>query len=143
MKRLFTAACAVMLVGLLVAAAAAADKEKKKKKERPKLPAAAKGFAGMIQGKVVAVKKAGLTLKVEKVGQVWKHSKAKDPQSLVGLEVRVGCRKENGKPSERHLRFLKTLKPGDATELDVANKKGDSLTLLELTAEQRKKIEEK
>ena len=143
MKRLFAAAGVVVLVSLLAAAAVAAEKEKKKKRERPKLPAAAKGFAGMIQGKVVAVKKARLTLKVEKIGRIWKHSKAKDPQSLVGVEVRVNCRKENGKEAEMLLRYLKTLKPGDATELDVANKKGNLLTLLELTEEQRKKIGQK
>jgi len=79
-------------------------------------------------------------LKVEKIGRVWKHSKAKDPQSLVGQEVRVVLRKENDKPAETLVRFLKTLKAGDATELDVNNQKGRVLTLLELTEEQRKKI---
>jgi len=141
-KQLAVTVCLAVLIGLLAAAASAAEK-KKEKKGKPKLPAAARGFAGMIQGEVVAVKKAKLALKVAKIGQVWKHSKAKDPQSLVGVEVRVVCRQEGGKPAESLARFLKTLKPGDSTELDVANQKGSLMTLLELTEEQREKVKDK
>jgi len=132
--------CVALVFSLMVTVVSAADKEKKKK-ERVKLPAAAKGFAGMIQGEVIAVKKGRVTLKVEKVVKVWEPNKAKDPKSLVGVEVRVICRKEDEKPSERQLKFLSTLKPGDKPMLDVANKKGGILTLLELTEEQRKLID--
>ena len=141
MRRWVTATiCVAVIAGLCAAAEAAAEKEKKKK-ERAKLPAAAKGFAGMIEGEVVSVRKVGLVLKVGKVTKVWEPNKAEDPESLVGVEVRVVCRKEGEKPAERQVRFLGTLKKGDTTILDVANKKGNVLTLLELTEEQRKKVE--
>jgi hypothetical protein len=127
--------CVAVIAGVLATAGTGAEKEKK----RAKLPAAAKGFAGMIEGKVVSVKKASLVLKVDKVAQVWEANKAKDPQSLIGAEVRVVCRKEADKPAEKQVRYLGTLKAGDTTVLDVANKKGNALTLLELTEEQREK----
>ena len=132
--------CAAVMVGLLATVGTAADKPKKGK-PKVKLPAAAKGFAGMIEGKVVAVKKRGLVLEVKKIGEVWKHSKAQDPKSLVGVKVRIVCRKEQNKPAPRQVKYLATLKPGDTTVLDVANKKGNILVLLELTQEQREKVQ--
>ena len=140
MRRCAEAMCVVLVFSLTVTVVSAADGEKKKKK-KVSLPAAAKGLAGMIQGEVIAVKKGKVTLKVEKVVKVWEPNKAKDPESLIGVEVRVVCRKEDDKPSERHLKFFNTLKPGDKPMLDVANKKGGTLMLLELTEEQRKLID--
>ena len=133
--------CLALIVGLSAAVALAAGKGDKGTKSKAKLPAAAKGFAGMVEGKVVAVKKAKIVIEIQKIGKVWKHSKAEDPESLVGIEAVVVCRKEEDKPAERQLKFLATLAPGDITELDVANRKGKTLTLLELTQEQRDKID--
>ena len=136
----------VLAVAFTCAQATAAPK--KERKERPKrekreagLPPAAKGFAGMIQGKVTAKTDAGgVVLAVEKVTKVWKHSKAKEPKSLVGKKVLVVPPGE-GKHNENIVRFLKTVKVKDEMTVDVANKKGNVLTLLELTKEQREKIE--
>lgn len=141
-KRLIVLLSLAVIAGLLVTAGTAAEKEKKKR-SRVVLPAAAKGFAGMIEGKVVAAKGTKIVLAVEKIGAVWKHSKAEDPESLVGQKVVVVCRVEEGKPASNHVRFIATLKAGETTSLDVRNDKGNRLVLLELTAEQRQRIAEK
>jgi hypothetical protein len=131
----------VTLVCLQAAAAAEKKEGGKKEKKESGLPPGAKGFAGMIQGKVTAkTDGGGVVLAVESIAKVWKHSKAKEPKSMVGKKVRVVAPTE-GKHAENIVRFLKGVKVDDEITVDVANKKGDTLTLLELTKEQREKIE--
>jgi len=106
--------------------------------KKPRLPDPASRFAGMIQSKVVAKYDSGdLALAVEKVTEVWSHSKAKDPSSLVGKTVLVNGRKENGEPVAR---FIRGLKKGQTITIDVAHLgKGEALTILELTQQQRQR----
>lgn len=52
-------------------------------------PAGAKGFAGMIAGKVVSKGEDRLAVEVTKIDRVWKHSKAGSPESLIGRTVTV------------------------------------------------------
>jgi len=141
-KRWIVLLSLTVIAGLLATAGTAAEKEKKKK-SRVVLPAAARGFAGMIEGKVVAAKGTKIVLAVEKIANVWQHSKAENPESLVGQKVVVVCRMEEGKPAGNLVRFIATLKAGETTKLDVRNDKGNRLVLLELTAEQRERIAEK
>jgi hypothetical protein len=101
------------------------------------LPDPAAAFAGMIQGEVVKKGQGELLLKVEKVAQVWQHSKAKDPTALVGKLIAVEARAEEGKLAPLQVRFIQSLKVGEKISLDVAHQKGESLTILELTADQR------
>jgi len=113
--------------------------------EKISLPDPASGFAGMIRAKVVAKKDAGLVVLVEEVTKEWEHSKAPSAKSLVGKKVLVDLPMEDGKPVKAVARLFKLLKVGEVTALDVAHKKGEALTVLELTEDQRewvKKLEE-
>jgi hypothetical protein len=100
------------------------------------MPDAAAGFAGMIQGKVIQKLDGGFTLAVEKVVKEWEHNKAKDTQSLVGkmVWIKAGVREGNV------ARFARLLKVGEQITIDVADKGGEALTLLELTADQRERV---
>jgi len=121
------------------APAAESPKPAEPKPEEPKpagrvsLPDAAAGFAGMIQGEVVKKGQGEFLLRVERVTQVWRHSKAKEPNSLVGKLIAV-----EGSREGLIGRFIASLKVGEQVTLDVAHKgPGQSLTIVELTAEQR------
>ena len=115
----------------------AMEDEKTTKAKKPALPDAAAGFAGMIQGEVLRKFDGGFTLKVEKIARQWEHNKAKDAQSLVGKTVMIDVNRRG----ENIARFLKTLKVGEQVTLDVAHKYGETLTLLELTEDQRERVQ--
>ena len=118
------------------------DRKADPKAQQPALPDPAAGFAGMIRVKVIAKRDLGLVVSVEEVTKTWEHNKAPDAKSLVGKRVLVTIDRQGPQNVRLLNRYLGTLKPGDVTELDVAHKGGEELTLLELTAEQRKKVEE-
>jgi hypothetical protein len=103
--------------------------------ERVSLPDAAANFAGMIVAKVVAKREGHMLVHVEKVAKTWEHSRAKDPQSLVNKRVQV-----NAGEGGNIAKFLRTVEVGELVELDVAHKRGEALTLLELTPEQRARV---
>lgn len=100
------------------------------------LPSAARGFAGMLRGEVVARQTGGFVLHVEEVAKVWRTNKAEDPKSLAGRKVLVRARED----ARLIARFVESVKPGDAVSIDVANREGDSLTILELTRDQRERL---
>lgn len=102
------------------------------------IPAAAKGFAGMLRGKVVGTQKGQITIEVAEITNVWEHSKAEIPKALVGKNVVVKAR--DG--AEQIARFVSTVTPGESLKLDVANREGDTLTILELTESQRERVKE-
>jgi hypothetical protein len=108
--------------------------------DRLYLPDLAAHFAGMVQGKVVAKRDHGIVVKVEKVVKQWEQSKAKNAETLVGKAVFVNLRSEHGKLSANLVKFVEKLDVGQSVTLDVAHQEGEALTLLELTAEQRKAI---
>jgi hypothetical protein len=103
------------------------------------LPAAARGFSGMLQGKVVGKHDGGaIILSVAEITNVWRQSKAEEPKSLVGKRVLVKAR--DG--SEQASRFVQAVKVGESIKLDVGNKEGDTLVILELTQDQRERVKE-
>ena len=102
------------------------------------LPDAASQFAGMVSGEVLAKRDDGqLVLRVQKVTDVWSHSQAKDPQALVGKRVLINASQADGKPIESIERFMASLKVGGVVTIDVAHQRGEALTIVELTDEQR------
>ena len=103
-----------------------------------RIPIAAKGFAGMFRGKVVGTQKGRIIVEVSEVTNVWRHSKAENPKSLVGMKIAVKARDAES----RIARFLGVVKAGESLKLDVANKDGDTLTILELTENQRERVKE-
>jgi hypothetical protein len=109
--------------------------------KRPQLPDRAAGFAGMVRGEVVAKYDDGrIALKVEKVLKQWAHSKAADPESLLGKTVPVGGPDEDGRQIAR---FIKLLKVGQTIAVDVAHRgEGEALTILELSQQQRQQVRE-
>ena len=118
---------------------AAATGNAAEKKRGPKLPEGARGFSGTVQGKVVSAKETGFVLAVEKVVNTWKNSKAEKPESLVGTKIRVVAGKVEGKPYEKHVRFIKNLKVDETIAIEVKHDKGNALVILELNEEQRKR----
>ncbi len=102
---------------------------------RDALPAAAKGFSGMLRGEVVGKQDGGIVVAVQEITNVWQQSKAEEPKSLVGKKVLVMPR--DG--AEQTVRFVNAVKAGESIKLDVGNKEGDTLVILELTQEQRER----
>ncbi len=102
------------------------------------IPTNAKGFAGMLRGKVVGTQEGKITVEIAEITNVWQHSKAENPKSLVGKKVLVTARDDEGKIAQ----FLGVVKVGESLKLDVANKEGDTLTILELTEDQRERVKE-
>jgi hypothetical protein len=99
------------------------------------LPDPAANFAGMIVAKILAKPEGRLVVHVEKVAKVWERNRAKDPQSLVDKRVQV-----NAGEGELIGKFLRAVQVGETVELDVAHKRGDALTILELTPDQRARV---
>jgi hypothetical protein len=122
--RLLRIVTLAVLLGLSVTCLQARAAEEGKKEGG--LPADAKGFAGMIAGKVTASDKNTVTVEVTKIDKIWKRSNAKHPKSLVGQNVVVVPPTE-GKHAESIARFFKSLKVGEEVVLDVVNKKGNTL----------------
>ncbi|MEX1026478.1 MAG: Dabb family protein, partial [Candidatus Paceibacterota bacterium] len=102
------------------------------------IPTAAKGFAGMLRGKVVGTQKGQIIVQVAEITNVWSHNKAENPKALVGKNVVVKARDGEGQIA----RFIRTVKSSESLKLDVANREGDTLTILELTESQRERVRE-
>lgn len=106
--------------------------------QRIALPDPAANFAGMVRGRVVAKRDDGqVLLRVQKVAEVWKHSRAENPQALVGKVVLVRAEKGEGDTATPIERFMMRLQTGKSITVDVAHQQGEALTVIELTAEQR------
>lgn len=101
-----------------------------------RIAAGGRGFAGMLTGTVVGKPYGQVVLKVTKIGDTWGHSKADNPQSLVGQKLVVTSRDQAADARK----FLGLLKVGETVTLDVGNRDGSELTILELTAEQRERV---
>lgn len=101
------------------------------------IPEGGQGFAGMLTGKVVAKQYGQVVLEVAEINKTWRHNKAEEPQSLVSKKVLVTARDGNATID----RFLGLLKVGGTVAVDVAHKKGDALTILELSEKQRERIQ--
>jgi hypothetical protein len=113
-------------------------------KDRPRakripLPDPASRFAGMIRARVISRMKGNLVVHVEGIAREWRHSKAESSKALVGKKVLVDARKVEGEPVKSIARYMERLKVGEVVVLDVAHQRGEALTLLELSAEQRER----
>jgi len=109
------------------------------------IPAEAKGFAGMIAGKVISKGENQLVVEVAKIERTWKHSQAANAESLVGKQVTIRIVPQTYAKKEGYLtrvqKFFALLKAGDSTSFDVKYAEGDSLTFLELTKAQAEQVE--
>jgi hypothetical protein len=129
--------CAVAMVLLMVGVSLSRGAEA--------YPEGAKGFAGMIAGKVIAKGEDQITVEVAKIDRVWAHSKAETPATLVGktVTVRISAETYAKKPGylARVRKFFGLLKAGDSDSFDVKHSAGDALTFLELTEAQMERVE--
>jgi hypothetical protein len=105
-----------------------------------RLPDPAAEFAGMIEGEVVAKHNGALIMGVAKVTKIWRNNNAKNAAALVGKKVLVNGRTEDGHPVKTIARFIADLKVGETVTIDVAHRKGEALTILELTEDQQKRV---
>lgn len=109
------------------------------------VPEGARGFAGMMTGKVISKGEDRIRVEVTGIRRRWKHSKAENAESLIGKEVTLrivpGIYKK--KPDYlAHVRaFFGLLKVGDSDAFDVKHDEGDSLVFLELTRAQAERVE--
>ena len=92
----------------------------------------------MLQGKAVGKHDGGIVVLVQEITKVWRQSKAEQPKSLVGKRVLVKARDA----AERAARFVQVVKVGESIKLDVGNREGDTLVILELTQDQRERVKE-
>jgi len=102
-----------------------------------KLPKDGAKFVGLVEGTVKKSTPRGIVLEISSIKRVWRTNKAKNAKSLVGKTVFVVARREEGKPAANVARFLRTLKAGQTVTLDVANRRGQTLSVLELLEDQR------
>lgn len=138
---------AVAVLGCVwVGMALADDKAVAPKPDAPKKQtlAGATGFAGMITGKVISKGEDQVLVEVLKIDRTWKHSKAEQPEALVGKQVTVKIvpqvyAKKVGY-LDRVRKFFDLLKVGDSDLFDVKYSDADSLTFLELTKAQNERI---
>jgi hypothetical protein len=108
------------------------------------IPEGLQGFSGHVRGVVVSKGEDDtFKFKVGRVLNVWENNKAKSPDAIVGRTLSVGPAYIKGddlkwRPSEAHVGFIKKLKAGQETNLEVRNVDGTSnFQILELSDEQR------
>jgi hypothetical protein len=104
------------------------------------LPAPARGFAGMIRGKVSAIGSGAITMTIDEVVQVWSTNRAENPKAMLGQNVTIDARGNDGQPVASAARYIASLKVGETVSLDVRHAQSEVLSVLELTAEQRARV---
>lgn len=114
--------------------------------DKPSGPEGLVGFSGQVRGVVVKKRdKNTIDFKVGRILKTWKNNKAKQPEALKGRTVPVGPawvrEGEGGKwhPVEKHVRFLRTLKPGEELTLELRHAEREHFAILELSGEQRER----
>ena len=100
------------------------------KKDAPRLPEGIRGFKGMMIGTIVSKTEDSFVLKVEKITRVWKESKAKEPECVVGKEVPITLWKES-RLADRHRKTLAEMNKGDRIEVEPFHLEGERLSVVE------------
>ena len=100
-------ACATGVIGPGTSPAAADEKA-----ESLGVPAALKGFRGMLMGVIEKKSDREFIIKVEKITRTWKANKAENPQAAVGKQAVCELWKK-GRLFEKQRRTLADLKAGD------------------------------
>lgn len=100
------------------------------------IPKGGQGFAGMLRGEVTHKKDGRITLRVTEIIKAWRHSEAKDAASLVGKSIVLAGREKAADIGK----FIRGLKVGQRITIDVANQQENTMTILELTDDQRERL---
>lgn len=113
--------------------------------DQPPGPEGLLGFSGQVRGVVVKKREKNvIEFKVGRLIRTWESNKASQPELLVGRTVPVSPRwvqDDDGKwtPSEVHVKFLRTLKPGEELTLELKHAEREHFAILELSGEQRER----
>lgn len=94
------------------------------------LPAALRGFRGVLRGTVVRKLGDGFWLKVDRIEKVWQQSRASDPAAAVGQELRIIIGLDAGL-ADRHQRTLEQLPAGSAVVVEAFDLGDRGLTAVE------------
>ena len=97
------------------------------------MPEAMSGFSGTVEGTVATVKDQSFVLKLSKVVNTWRGNKAENPKRAVGKELTIAAK------HKVHASFISTLKVGEKLKIEIINKEGKRLLILELDGAQRKR----
>jgi hypothetical protein len=107
----------------------------------PPLPRGFRGFSGQVKGVVARVHGDDAFLFViQDVIRTWEGNEAREPESIEWRAVRVFPHRQEGFLTQRHARFITTLRPGQELVIELREAEG-RVEILELNAEQRRASE--
>jgi len=97
------------------------------------IPAGLRGFEGVLFGNMVEKneKKGTFTLKVQKVGRVWKANRAERAEEAIGKSLPIELHGES-RLLDQHRKTLQTLNNDDLVEVEVFHLKDGVLSVIEL-----------
>ncbi|MHC4605359.1 MAG: hypothetical protein ACYTAF_00295, partial [Planctomycetota bacterium] len=119
------------------------EKKHDKKHEAKDLPKGVIGFSGRVRGVVKGkLDKGGFLFYVGRILKTWKDNKARHPDKLKGMTIKIGPRWQKAKDGKWHqveiqVLFIRKLKKNMEMTLEIAFAEGDWFHILELTEEQR------
>jgi len=112
------------------------EREGEKDEARGGIPAALRGFRGMLVGTVTAKGDGRFAMKVRQIARVWDGNRADNPKAAVGSVVWLALNPKS-RMADRQRAVLRTLKVGDRVSVEPFDLGGDCLTVVE----ELKKIE--
>jgi hypothetical protein len=95
------------------------------------IPAALKGFRGMMSGRLVEKGESSIVFKAAKIMKVWKGNKAENPEKAVGETMALSLEKVSAHHGERIMKNFRALKAGDRIEVEAFDLGGDRLFIKE------------
>lgn len=109
------------------------------------IPSSFDGFVGSVQGRVISVHQDAFVMGVDTIIQLREDNKAPRPGVGINHEFAVHPRivtDQYGRrhPVAEHQVFIDTLSPGDRITIRVRHVAGNQLRLLELTDEQKARL---
>ena len=95
------------------------------------IPAALKGFQGMMSGKLTKKGETMIAFKISKIMKKWKGNKAENPGAAVGETIVLTLKDISAHHRERLMKNYRGLKVGDDIELEAFDLGGKYLAVKE------------
>ena len=95
------------------------------------IPAALKGFQGMMSGKLTKKGETMIAFKIGKIMKKWKGNKAEKPEAAVGETIALTLKDISAHHRERLMKNYRGLKVGDDIELEAFDLGGKNLAVKE------------
>ena len=98
-----------------------------------RIPVGLHGFKGTLFGKIAEKndEKMTFTLKVQKVGRVWRENRATKAEEAIGKSLPIDLHRESRLLSQ-HQTTLRALNNGDVVEVELFHLKDNVLSVIEL-----------